>query len=200
MSKKDRNYDNYHTFDDFIKNVKIPEKKWKFFENFINRQADTFGNAVKSYHAAGYAKTTTSKYRARDLYNSAMMQRLLSLYHQKTAEKRENMSLSVFDKTDNDLLWCIERAKLAGDYQAVRAASMDRAKLHGQVIDKHQVIDPTTEAEIDRTKAKLAAKLAQYSIVGDLSEIPENVIDTEFLDDDCTTELYNDLPDQQLLN
>lgn len=195
MVKKQHNYDNFTTYEDFIKNVKIPEKQWKFFENIIDEKADTFGNAVKSYHKAGYAETLTSKYRARDLYNSAIMQKLLYLYHKKQSEKRINRNISVFDKTDNDLLWCIDKAKGAGDYQAVRAASMDRAKLHGQLIEKHQVIDPLTERAIEQTKAIEAAQMAENRLLGcDIGE-PENIIEAAFIDDNddrCTNELYNE--------
>lgn len=180
MAKKADKYDNYRTFDEFVKNVKIPERKWKFFQNFIAEQEQTFGNAVKSYHAAGYAETSTSKYRARDLYNSAMMQQLLTLYHQKTAQKRENRDISVFDRVDNDLIWCIDRAKTSGDYQAVRAASMDRAKLHGQLVDRHQVIDPVASLEIDKTKKLEASKMAERMLAQAPEQSPDDVLEAEF--------------------
>jgi hypothetical protein len=198
MAKKQRNYDNITTYEDFIKNVKIPEKMWKFFENIINEKSDTLGNAVKSYHKAGYAETSTSKYRARDLYNSAIMQKLIYLYHKKESEKRINRNISVFDRTDNDLLWCIDRAREVGDYQAVRAASMDRAKLHGQLIDKHQVIDPYTEQAIEQTKAKEAALMAESRLIGESIDDVSGVFDAAFLPvlqdnkGDCTNDLYND--------
>jgi hypothetical protein len=188
-------YENYSDFDSFVKNVKIPEKYWKFFEYFINRDCETFGNVLRSYIKAGYKENSTTPYRAKALYDSPLVQKLLTLYRLKTAEKRENADISVFDRTDNDLLWCLERAKLSGDYAAVRAVCMDRAKLHGILVDRHQVIDPITEAEIDRTKALEAAKLAESRLLE--SPADSDIIDADFIPEntpestDCTADLYS---------
>lgn len=196
MTNRLGKYDDYKTFDSFVENVKIPEKYWKFFLNFTDEKAQTFGNAVKSYHAAGYKEHTTSKYRAKDIYNHPMIQRLLTLWHEKTSEMRKNRDISVFDKTDLDLIWCIDQAKLARDYQAVRAATMDRAKLHGQLIEKHQVIDPYAEQAIDKTKRLEAVKLAEQRLLGSPEEMPAVTFDAVFEPNqaagtECTTELSN---------
>lgn len=200
MPKKVKNADYYNSFEDFdtfIKNVKIPAKKWKFFENFTSEKSDTFGNAVKSYHAAGWTETTTSKYRAKDLYNSPLMQRLISLWYRKTAQKRENRSISVFDSTDNALLWCIDRAKECGDHKAVESAAMSRAKLHGQLVDKHQVIDPVTEQKISQTKQLELSKLAEARLLTESVDMPMPVIEAKLVESsepeitaDDTTNLY----------
>lgn len=176
MTHKARNkdYSIYKTFDDLVKNAHIPEKIWKFFTCFTDEKSDTFGNATKSYHKAGWTETKTSKYRARDMYESPLVQRLLYLYRQKTAQRRENKHLSVFDRTDNDLLWAIDCAKEARDYKAVESASMSRAKLHGQLVDKHQVVDPIVNQEINSTKLIEARQLAERQL------LPGPVADVEF--------------------
>jgi hypothetical protein len=192
--KDDEYYKTFKDFDDFLKNVKIPAKKWQFFLNFTDEKSDCYGIATKSYHKAGYVEDETSKYRARDLWNSPLIQTLLSLYYQKIAKKRENRDLTVFDKTDNDLIWCIEEAKLARDYQAVRAATMDRAKLHGQLVEKHQVIDPYAEAAISKTKAIEAAKLAEQRLLiapDDMPAVPMNAVFEQPQAIECQTELSN---------
>lgn len=197
MPKFVKNIDYYQTFkdfDNFVQNVKIPEKKWQFFQNFIDKKSQTYGNAVKSYHASGYAETTTSRYRAKDLYNSPLMQRLIFLYHHKTAQKRENAEISVFDKAHNDLLWALDGAKNANDYQAVRAITMDIAKLHGILIDKHQVIDPVADAQINKTKQIEAARLAEHRLLGEPVDMPEDIIEGELIEPssiDCTTNVSN---------
>ena len=196
MTHRAGKYDDYKTFDSFVENVKIPEKLWKFFQNFTDEKSQCFGNAVKSYHSSGWKEHTTSKYRARDIYNHPIVQRLLTLWHEKTAESRKNRDISVFDKTDSDLVWVIEQAKLARDYQAVRAATMDRAKLHGQLIEKHQVIDPYAEAEINKTKQLEAAKLAEQRLLNGPTESAAEPIEATFepvqaIDPNCTTELSN---------
>lgn len=209
MPKKVKNADYYNSFDDFdmfVKNVKIPAKKWKFFENFINEKSDTFGNAVKSYHTAGWAETTTSKYRAKDLYNSPLMQRLISLWYRKTAEKRENRDISVFDSSDNTLLWCIDRAKQCGDYKAAESAAMSRAKLHNILVDKHQVIDPVTEQKISQTKQLELAKLAETRLLTESIDTSLPIIDVECSEPneqenivENTTNLYNNEAEAALM-
>lgn len=196
--KKNEKYEDYNDFDDLIAKVKIPERKWRFFLNFTDEKAQTFGNAVKSYHAAGYAVSTTSKYRSKDVYNSPIMQRLLYLWHKKTEEKRENRDISIFDHTDIALLWALEMAKSRNDYAAVRAIAMDRAKLHGILIDRHQVIDPATEDRIDKTMRIEAARIAERRLLESPdqtdSKPEENTIEAEFTvqqDSDCPTELSN---------
>jgi hypothetical protein len=201
-TKKELEYANYRTFKEFVDNVKIPERTWKFFENFINKDLDCYGNAVRSYHDAGYAETTTSKYRAIKMYNSAIVQRLLTLYRQKTAEKRENADISVFDRTHNDLLWALDNAKQAHDYQAVRAISMDIAKLHGILVDKHQVLDAGTDRQISHTKQLAAAQVAERMLIDAPEGKPDNVIDTTFeplTELEGTEEVYNNAAESALL-
>lgn len=197
MGKRIKNtekYAAYATFDELVRNEKIPQKKWQFFQNFINPKEQTFGNAVKSYHAAGYKENKTSRYLARDLYNSPLIQRMLTLYRHKQAQKRENADVTVFDKTDNDLLWALEEAKIRNDYAAVRAIAMDRAKLHGILVDRHQVIDPTTEQSINQTLKMEAAKMAENRLLAK-GPAAEDTIDAEFTDqteEKSTTDVYND--------
>jgi hypothetical protein len=188
MPKKVKNEDYYKTFKDFdtfVKTVKIPQKKWKFFLHFVDEKSDTLGNAVKSYYAAGYSENSTSRYRARDLYNSAMMQTLLTLYRSKTAEKRINRDISVFDRAHNDLLWSLDMAKDKADYMAVRAITMDIAKLHGILVEKHQVLDPATENAIDKAKQIEAAALAETRLLDAPADVPDDtIIEAEFEPDD----------------
>lgn len=210
MAPRIKTYDLYKTFDEFIANVKIPEKKWKFFDNFVNEKSFTFGNAVKSYHDAGYTENNTSQYRAKDLYNSPLMQKLLHLYHIKMAKKRENASISVFDSTDNTLLWCIEAARRANDYKSAESAAMSRAKLHGQLVDKHQVIDPAADLAVNQSIKLEAAKMAETRLLG-TQENPQEpaIIEAEFEekpeenDTDngmCTTNVYKDSAESALLS
>lgn len=196
------NYNEYDDFDALIGSVKIPERYWKFFQNFIDEKSQNFGNAVKSYHAAGYAENNTSKYRARNLYNSAIMQKLLNLWHKKTAEKRENRDISIFDHTDSALLWAMEQAKTRNDYAAVQSIAMNRAKLHGLLIERHQVIDPETENRIDKSVRLEAARIAEQRLLqsGDKTDPKDGqeIIEAEIVRPvmpDCPTELSNDIDD-----
>ena len=201
MGKKTNNmayYKTFEDFDEFVKNVKIPQKHWKFFQNYTDEKSDCFGVAVKAYHAAGYAEGKLSRYRARDLIGTSLMQTLLCLYRQKIEKKRENRDIGVFEKANGYLIWVIEQAKIAKDYQAVRAATMDWAKLHGQLIEKHQVIDPYADAQINKTKAFEAVKLAEQRLLCESAEEPTEPIEATF-EPECPTELSNNAIESAIL-
>ncbi len=202
---KKASYDEYNDFDTLIASVKISERFWKFFQSFTDQKAQTFGNAIKSYHAAGYTENATSKYRAKDIYNHPLIQKLLSLWHKKTAEKRENRDISVFDHTDIALLWALEMAKDRNDYAAVQSIAMNRAKLHGLLVERHQVIDPDTESRIDKSVRFEAARIAERRLLesGDKTDSKDdlNIIDADIvrpIESDCPTELSNDPDDSAI--
>lgn len=204
MKKRDQ-YDNYQTFDEIIKNVKINQRIWQFFVNLTDKESDSLGNVAKSYHKAGYTEGSTSKYRARDLYHSPLIQRLLTLYRKKEQEKRENRELTVFARTDQDLLWALDEAKSRNDYSAVQSIAMNRAKLHGLLIERHQVIDPATEDRIDKSVRLEAARIAERRLLesGDKTDSKDGqeIIEAEIIRPiaaECPTELSNDIDDSAI--
>jgi len=168
------------TYDNFIANVKINEKYLNFFLNFVDIESETQGNLVKSFHKAGYPENKDSLNRARKMYNSPLIQRLLTLWNKKQQEKKENDNISVFDKADNALIWAEEAAKSKCDYMGVRAIAMDRAKLHGILVDKHQVVNHFEEQALTESKRKAALELAKSRLLPDHTEDTDDIIDADF--------------------
>lgn len=172
---------NYQNFDDFVKNTKISEKKWLFFKKLTNPESQTFNNAVKSYHAAGYAENKTSKYRAIALYNSAIMQTLLHLWHLKEEKKREIHAETALQKTLREIEEVIIKAKTLSDITNWRGAVMDYAKVNGLLADRH-IIETEEPLQIPNDLKSQAIQAAEQLLLNAGDE-QSDIIDAEFTEE-----------------
>lgn len=182
--------------------VILGEKRYKFFERLVNPESPSCGEIVKSYHLAGYVESGTSKYNAYKVYRSPKFQKVLTEYRRIRLEMKENRSFTMLERTSEDLAYVIEMAKDKNDLSTMRQAVMDRAKLHGLLVERHQVIDPATEAEIDKTKQIEARILAEQRLLGEAVEVPDNIVETTFIDQtepDCQVEVSNDMIETAIL-
>ena len=98
------------------------------------------------------------------------------------------------------------------DLTTLRAATMDRAKLHGLLVERHQVIDPASQKDLDNSVKIEAAKLAERmllnvpesTIEADINDPSDNIIDSDFeplSDVDCDQLAdYDDDPEGFLMD
>lgn len=163
-------------FKNVLKEVKLSEKAFKFFENLTKPDSPTKGDIVNSFHAAGYTQNDTSKYYAYQVYNSAKFQKLLTAYRDRELKKGQNREFTILERTTEDLNFIIQSARLRGDLGTMRQAVVDRGKLHGLFVDRHQVIDSDAEFAIDKAMRLEAAKLAEQRLLGYSSTIEGEII------------------------
>jgi hypothetical protein len=186
-------------FNNVLKASKLNEKKYKFFENLVKSDSPTQGDILSSYHAAGYKKNDTSKYYAYHIYNSASFQRVLQAYRRQELEKSKNREFTILERTTEDLNFIIDKSRRGGDLSTMRQAVMDRAKLHGLLVDRHQVIDSTTDNAINAAMRLEAARLAEHQM---LAEGADDVIEGEVIPQDIVSENSDviELPDDDDIN
>lgn len=182
----------------------LTENQYKFYENIIVPDFQYNRDLINAYHRAGYEETEQSKYRARALYKHKVIKKLLEFHRQNQTEKLERRSVNIFDTIDSGLIECADIARKNADGPLLRAALMDRAKLHGLLVDRHQVIDPTSQSDLDNSVKLEAAKLAERMLLNapeshenaDLNDPDNDIIDSEFEPfNDDTDSLSDDTPD-----
>lgn len=186
-----------------LRQTNLPEKQYHFFKNLVNPQSETCGDIVKSYVKAGYKENDTCKYYAYKIYNSTKFQAVLSAYREKELKMQVNREFTMLERTTQDLNFVIEQSRKGGDLSTMRQAVMDRAKLHGLMIERHQVIDPVTEGMIDKQTRIEAARIAEQRLLQEPEGAPEieteSVIDAEFVNE-CTTDSSNNEIESALLS
>jgi hypothetical protein len=164
---------------------KLTPKQYKFYLNIVKDDFEQSRDLITAYQNADYAKTPNDKRKARDLFQSPKIQAVYKIHLEKLQKKQEREHITVFERTDRDLLFIIERAKNSEppDLALLKTALMDRAKLHGLLIDRHQVINPGQANEIDQSIAAEAEKIAGATLTPQLpGKSADDVIDVEFSD------------------
>ena len=174
--KKGIDYTRYSTLDELLQKTKVPEKTWQFFQNLTNQESNTFDDIISSYHAVPYAETKTSKYRAFKLYNSDLVQRLLTLHRLKQAEKAENRELTALEYTRNELKDVISAAKSKQDISNWRGAVMDLAKLDGLLAER-LIVGRDDSLQMDASMRQMALDLANRALLPGCQDAAEEAID-----------------------
>lgn len=172
--------DNNDNFNKVLKGAKLSEKQYKFFENLVNPQSETCGDIPSSFVKAGYAQNNTTKYYSYKVYNSRKFQAVLTAWREKELKREKNREFTILERTTEDLNFIIQRSKTGGDLSTMRQAVMDRAKLHGLLIERHQVIDPITEDKVSKAKELEAAQIAERRLLGEPVECPADMIEADF--------------------
>jgi hypothetical protein len=183
--------DNNDSFEKILKSARLSTKQYQFFENLVSPQSETCGDIVSSYNAAGYAVSETSKYYAYRVYNSPKFQKVLTAYRENSLKREKNREFTILERTTEDLNYIINKTRIGGDMSTMRQAVMDRAKLHGLLVERHQVIDPVTEDKVSKAKELEAARIAESHLLGEPVECPVDMIDAAFEpvnNDNCPAE------------
>ncbi len=167
---------------------KLTENQYKFFVNVTDPTSDTTGNITTSYLKAGYKPSKLACYRASMLYKSKRIQDIITLNRLIGNENSENRKETAFERVvrRNEQLYL--KAEKTGDISAMKALNEFDAKLHGLLVDRHQVIDPTGQDDLDNSVKIEAAKLAERMLLnapectleGDIDDPSDNIIDGDF--------------------
>lgn len=177
------------TFQSVLDASKLNEKQYLFFKNLVDPESDTLGDIVSSYHKAGYTENPTSKYAAYRIYQSEKFQRVLTAYRHKEVEKKENRGFTMLERVTEGLTTIANKAERTGDLSVHRQALMDLAKLHGLLVDRHQMVDPAEQLEVDKSMRLEAARLAQQRLLPDTMPV---------IDVDCLAKSSNELTETAL--
>lgn len=145
---------------------KLTEKQYRFYLNLTKDSFEYSRDLVKSFLDAGYESTPNDRQKAKDLYNSPKIKVVFNIHLEKLKKKQEKENVTIFEHTDRDLLFIISAAKsqFPIDLPTMRAAVMDRAKLHGLLAER-QIITTDNQYSLDNNIKQAAIARAEQRLL-----------------------------------
>jgi hypothetical protein len=179
--------------------AKLTEKQYRFFCNFTDPSSKTSGEQLKSYINAGYKDCDQAVFRASRLVKSKIIQDILTLYRKKNAENAENRKESALERIIRRNEEIFQKAEQNGDLTTLKQCNEFDAKLHGLLVDRHQVIDRAADTAIDLSTRLEAARMAEQRLLN-TPESPvnddSNIIDADFTDTEYAADPSDNLGEQ----
>jgi phage terminase small subunit len=146
-------------------------KQRHFVQNYCDKSSETFGNATKSYIAAGYKNTNSAAQAACHLLNNSKVSKEIVKFSPKNTEITVKKQEITKEYARNKLIETLEAATKAKDLPSQVACVRMLMQTTGQLSDK-LVIDVKGAIQLESHKQQEARRIA--SIILNQGYLPQS--------------------------